>query len=148
MIVQVEKSATDKEKADVLDKAIASLVEIDCKTEDVYVKESVADYFITLIGNKKVKFVGGKFPKRYVEDEKGDILDKNNKAYRKMTVEDCGKAPLNTVPDMEITKKFLESMLLAPLKEWVKARPALDKVVDLRLKKDLIIEAILKHYGV
>ena len=143
MIIRAEKSATKTDKAQLFDMAVASTVEMDCLTEDIYIKEESADAVIELIGKGKCKMTGGKFPKRYVEDDNGTIKDKNNVKYRKMTVEDCGKTHVSKVKDTEITKEFLEAMTLANLKLWIKAR-CIDEDIDLRLTKANIILAVLK----
>jgi hypothetical protein len=158
MIVQVDVSAmTPTQRKDLLQDIIDSNgMNCDCITKDIYVfDEKKKDEMLTLIKAGKGSCKGG-FPKRWViADSKAlskstepSILDRDNKKYVKLTEEHLATSDkvFKTVENREVTAKFLDSMLLKPLKAWIKARGIAD-VVDLRLKKADIIDNVLDVLG-
>ena len=157
MIVNVDvKKLKAAEKTKLLTQIVESQIEADCLLPDIYVdNEEIKDEMLTLIKGGSVKCKHG-FPKRWViadtkalsKSTEPSILDRDNKKYVKLTEEHLATSGevFRTVENMEVTEKFLDSMLLTPLKAWIKARGIAD-VVDLRLKKADIIDNVLDVLG-
>ena len=155
MNIDVAKLTTTQ-KTVLLKQILDSKVEADCLTPDIYIEDEVIkDEMLTLIKAGKGECKGG-FPKRWViadtealsKSTEPSILDRDNKKYVKLTEEHLATSEkvFKTVENREVTAKFLDSMLLTPLKAWIKARGIAD-LVDLRLKKEDIIDNVLDVLG-
>ncbi len=76
-------------------------IEVDCIEDNLlYASVEEEDHFLELTKKGKAVFKKN-FPKRYVEDAKGKIIDENGKKYREATVEDIDKE-LKKVTDIKM----------------------------------------------
>ena len=98
-----------------------------------------------------MEFVSGKFPTRWIAagDAKPDHISRDGVKSVRLTVENLKTSDviLNSLDTAPIDQEYLNKMVLKDLKLWVQGREDLDKNIDLRLKKEDIINAILKFYN-
>ena len=154
MIVQVNLDVMTPEQIETLLQDIidSNGLNCDCITKDIYVfDEKKKDEILVIMKNGGAVCRHG-FPKRWTvasNVEQPDHISRDGVKSVRLTVENLNASDviLNSLDTAPIDQEWLNKMILKDLKLWVQGREDLDKNIDLRLKKENIINAILKFYN-